>query len=337
MFSTHRIIVYRINTGINLEKTANNKNDNPITIAGDLMKLLRVGKVKQVYEVDESTLEFVFTDNISVFDKIIPTQIPYKGETLCRTAVFWFQVLKKNGIRTHFKEFVPPNRMRVKKVDVISDYSKLNCNSTNYLIPLEFISRSYVAGSLYDRVRSGKVLPEELGFPPNHNVSYGEKLPRPYFEVTTKLEKYDRELSKKEALEISGLTEEEFERILEIITKIDEIIAAEAEERMLIHVDGKKEFAFDEKRRLMVVDTFGTADEDRWRDQDAYAVGKFIELSKEAVRQYYREIGYYDNLMEARKKGLPEPDIPPLPENKIKEISDLYIEMFEKITGESFR
>ncbi|MCQ5375083.1 MAG: phosphoribosylaminoimidazolesuccinocarboxamide synthase [Methanomassiliicoccales archaeon] len=301
------------------------------------MKLLRVGKVKQVYEVDENTLEFVFTDNISVFDKIIPTQIPYKGETLCRTAVFWFQVLKKNGIRTHFKEFVPPNRMRVRKVDVISDYSKLNCNSTNYLIPLEFISRSYVAGSLYDRIRSGKIVPEELGFPPNHNVSYGEKLPKPYFEVTTKLEKYDRELSRKEALDISGLTEEEFERILEIITKIDEIIAAEAEERMLIHVDGKKEFAFDEKRRLMVVDTFGTADEDRWWDQDAYAVGKFIELSKEAVRQYYREIGYYDKLMEARRKGLPEPDIPPLPKNKIEEISDLYIEMFEKITGESFR
>ncbi|MEM2944532.1 MAG: phosphoribosylaminoimidazolesuccinocarboxamide synthase [Methanomassiliicoccales archaeon] len=301
------------------------------------MKLVRVGKVKQVYEVDEHTLEFVFTDNISVFDKIIPTQIPYKGETLCRTAVFWFQVLKKNGFRSHFKEFVPPNRMRVKKVEVISDYSKLNCASANYLIPLEFISRSYVAGSLYDRVKAGRVQPEELGFSKGHNVKYGEKLPKPYFEVTTKLEKYDRELKREEALQISGLTEEEFERILEIIAKIDEIINAEAEERMLIHVDGKKEFAFDEKRRLMIVDTFGTADEDRWWDQDAYAGGKFIELSKEAVRQYYRDIGYYDKLMEARRNGLPEPDIPPLPQDKVEEISEMYIEMFEKITGESFR
>ncbi len=248
------------------------------------MKLFRVGKVKQVYEVDENTLEFVFTDNISVFDKVIPTQIPHKGETLCRTSAFWFQLLKKNGIRTHFKELVPPNRMRVRKVNVIADYSKISCKLANYLIPLEFISRDYVAGSLYDRVKSGRVSPDELGFPSDHEVQYGERLPRTCFEMTTKLEKVDRELTREEAMEIAGLTEEEFERVQETIAKIDSLIGAEADERMLIHVDGKKEFAFDEKRRLMVVDTFGTADEDRWWDQDSYAAGKFVELSKEAVR-----------------------------------------------------
>lgn len=301
------------------------------------MKLFRVGKVKQVYEVDENTLEFVFTDNISVFDKIIPTRIPHKGETLCRTSAFWFQLLKKNGIRTHFRELVPPNRMRVRKVNVIADYEKLSCNTANYLIPLEFISRQFVAGSLYDRIKNGEVTEDDLGFDRGHKVVYGERLPLTYFETTTKLEKVDRSLSRDEAIKISGLTEEEFERIVETVRKIDDIITTEAEERMLIHVDGKKEFAFDEKRRLMVVDTFGTADEDRWWDQDSYGLGKFIELSKEAVRQYYRDLGYHDKLMEARKNNLPEPDIPPLPNKKVKEISDLYVEMFERITGESFR
>jgi phosphoribosylaminoimidazole-succinocarboxamide synthase len=65
--------------------------------------------------------------------------------------------------------------------------------------------------------------------------------------------------------------------------------------------------------------------------------GIFAELNKEAVRQYYRDIGYYEKLMEARKKGLPESDIPPLPDQKVREISSLHVEMFERITGESFR
>ncbi|HVO77312.1 MAG TPA: phosphoribosylaminoimidazolesuccinocarboxamide synthase [Methanomassiliicoccales archaeon] len=301
------------------------------------MKLLRTGKVKQVYEVDESTLEFVFTDQISVFDKIIPTEIPYKGETLCRTAAFWFQLLKKSGIRTHFRELVPPNRMRVKKVDVIADYSKLNCSVSNYLLPLEFISRQYVAGSLMDRIKEGEIKPELLGFPRGREVKYGDKLPSPYFEVTTKLEKVDRHLTTDEAINISGMTQEEYNRAIETISSIDALIASEVEERMLIHVDGKKELAFDEKRRLIVVDTFGTSDEDRWWDEDEYAKGHFLELSKEAVRQHYREIGYYDKLMKARKSGHAEPPIPPLPEAMVEQVSNLYIEMFERITGESFR
>jgi len=301
------------------------------------MKLVRTGKVKEVYEVDDSTLEFVFTDNISVFDKIIPSQIPFKGETLCRTAAFWFQVCRKAGIRTHFTELVPPNRMRVKRVDVIYDYSKMNGSTTNYLIPLEVISRHYVAGSLHDRLKSGRMTPQELGFPEGHEVRYGEKLPRPFYETTTKLEKIDRPLDRAEALRISGLSEEELDAVYEMTAKIDAVIASEVGERMLIHVDGKKEFAFDEHRQLMLIDTFGTADEDRWWDEDSYAEGECVELSKEAVRQHYRKGGYYASLTKAREAGKAEPDIPALPDETVQQVSDLYIEMFERLTGESFR
>jgi phosphoribosylaminoimidazole-succinocarboxamide synthase len=301
------------------------------------MRLVRTGKVKQVYEVDDETLEFVFTDNISVFDKIIPSQVPFKGETLCRTAAFWFQVCRKAGIRTHFTELVPPNRMRVKRVSVIPEYDKINCDTKNYLIPLEVISRHYVAGSLYDRIKAQQIKPEDLGFGRNHTVKYGEKLPQTFYETTTKLEKVDRPLDREESLKISGLTEEELEHLFEMVAKIDDLITSEVSQRMLIHVDGKKEFAFDEHRRLMVIDTFGTADEDRWWDEDAYASGECVELSKEAVRQYYRSTGYFDSLQTARSNKMLEPDIPPLPNAEIKKVSDLYIEMFERLTGESFR
>ena len=301
------------------------------------MKLVRTGKVKQVYEVDDQTLEFVFTDNISVFDKIIPSQIPNKGETLCRSAAFWFQVLRKAGIRTHFTELVPPNRMRVRRVEIIPDYDRINGSTTNYLIPLEIISRHYMAGSLWDRVKSNEISVKELGFEKGHQPKYGEELPRPFYEVTTKLEPVDRLLTREEALKISGLSEEEMDNLFRVVAKIDKIIAEEVGERMLIHVDGKKEFAFDDKRNLMVVDTFGTADEDRWWDDDAYAKGECVELSKEAVRQYYRSSGYFDALMAARRAGKPEPDIPALTAEQTKKVSELYIEMFERITGESFR
>jgi len=300
------------------------------------MKLIRQGKVKDVYEAGNHTLEFVFSDKISVFDKIIPSLIPHKGETLCRSSAFWFQVARGCGIKTHFKEFIPPNRMRVQKVDVLP-YSKIRKNTTNYLIPLEVISRHYVAGSLWDRLREGNIRPTKLGFKANKEVKYGDKLPEPYIEFTTKLEKVDRLLTKKEAVKIAGLTDKEYKAIIKAALVIDNNIAEEVEKRDLIHVDGKKEYAFDEDRELMIVDTFGTADEDRWWDWEHYEKGQFVELSKENVRQYYRQLGYYDKLTEARRMGRPEPKIPALPESKIKEISELYIDMFETITGESYK
>lgn len=300
------------------------------------MKLIRQGKVKDVYEVDAHTLEFVFSDKISVFDKIIPSLIPNKGETLCRSSAFWFQVARSSGIKTHFKEFIPPNRMRVQKVQVLP-YAKINKKTANYLIPLEIIARHYVAGSLWDRIQAKEIKPAKLGFKQTKEVKYGDKLPEPFVEVTTKLEQHDRLLTKKEALKIAGLTDSEYDAIVESVLAIDEQIAEEVEKRDLIHVDGKKEYAFDDERELMIVDSFGTADEDRWWDWESYSKGQFVELSKESVRQYYRQVGYFDKLSEARRMGKAEPRIPALPESKIKEVSELYKEMFERITGESFR
>jgi len=301
------------------------------------VKFLRKGKVKEVYEVSKDELEFVFTDQISVFDKVIPSLVPHKGETLCRTSAHWFKMVEGMGIKTHFLKVVDGDRMRVRRVDVIPDYSKLGPKTRNYLVPLEVIARYYVAGSFHDRIKAGKIRPEDAGFPKGHVPKYGEPLPEPFLETTTKLEKVDRELSRDEAVRISGLTSKEYAELLEIVLRIDGRLNEEVERRRLIHVDGKKEFGMDGERRLMLVDTFGTADEDRFWDLAAYERGEQVELSKEFVRQYYRKVGYHARLMDARKAGQPEPDIPPLPDNVLKEVSDLYISLFERLTGETFR
>ena len=301
------------------------------------MKFLQKGKVKEIYEVSDDELEFVFTDQISVFDKVIPSLVPHKGETLCRTSAYWFNVVQGMGIRTHFLRVADGNRMRVRRVQVIHDYSKLSPKTRNYLIPLEVIARYYVAGSLHDRLKDGRVRPQDVGFPKGHVPAYGEPLPEPFLETTTKLEKVDRELSRDEAIRISGLTPVEYDALLDAVLKIDETVNTVVRKRGLVHVDGKKEFAMDPERRLMLVDTFGTADEDRFWDLPAYEKGERVELSKEFVRGYYRKIGYHDRLTIARKAGQPEPEIPPLPDNVLKETSDLYISLFERLTGEKFR
>lgn len=295
------------------------------------------GKVKEVYAVDDDTLEFVYTDNISVFDKIIPSQIPHKGETLCRTAKFWFNLLNENGIHNHYISESGPNRMRVRKVDIIWNYDEINEKTVNYLIPLEVICRHYAAGSLMDRVKNGDITSEDLGFPEDYEVSYGEKLPVPFIEVTTKLEEHDRSLTETEAKEMAGLTDEEYDEVKNTVLKIDAIIAEEATKRGLIHCDGKKEFGFDRERKLMVLDTFGTLDEDRWWDADEYAKGNVLELSKEFVRQHYRNSGYHSELMKVRGRGGEEPDIPALPQDIVDRTSNLYVDMYERITGEKFR
>ena len=300
------------------------------------MQHIMTGKVKEVYAIDDDTLEFAYTDHISVFDKIIPSMIPHKGETLCRTAKYWFNLLTKEGINNHFISEPSKDRMDVKRVQIIRDYSKIDGNTKNYLIPLEVICRYYAAGSLLDRLKSGKVKPEDLGFEPGHVVKKGEKLPKPFVECTTKLEATDMNLTNEEAKKMAGLTDAEFENIIATTLRIDEIIAREAGKRNLIHCDGKKEYAFDKERKLMVIDTFGTLDEDRWWDAEEYAKGNIVELSKEFVRQYYRETGYHKALYDARDKGEAEPDIPALPQDIIDRVSKLYVDMYERITGEKF-
>ena len=299
-------------------------------------KYLRRGKVKEVYEISPTELEFRFTNDISVFDKHIPSEIPHKGETLARTAAHWFELCTRLGVRHHFLGLSVPTSMRVRRVQVVPDPKTLGPRPKEYLVPLELIVRYYLAGSMWDRVKAGKVRPEELGFPAGKTVKFGARLPEPHFEVTTKLEPVDRLLTIPEALALAAIDRRQLDEIRGIILRVDEAMQREIGPRGLLHVDGKKEFAVDRDGALMLVDTFGTADEDRFWDKDAYDRGRHVDFSKEFVRQHYRQTGYYDALQQARAAHQPEPPIPPLPPLLVDEVSRLYTTVYQRLTGEPF-
>jgi phosphoribosylaminoimidazole-succinocarboxamide synthase len=299
-------------------------------------KYLRRGKVKEVYEVSPTELEFRFTNDISVFDKHIPSEIPHKGETLNGTAAHWFALCSRLGIPHHYLERSGPASMRVKRVRIVPKPRTLGPHPKDYLVPLEVIVRYYLAGSMWDRVRAGTVKAEALGFPAGRSLEYGIPLPEPHFEVTTKLEPVDRLLTIPEALELSALDAGQLDGMRETILRVDEAMQKEIGPRGLLHVDGKKEFGVDREGTIMVVDTFGTADEDRFWDKDAYERGRHVDFSKEFVRQHYRQAGYYDRLQKAREAKLEEPPIPPLPPLLVDEVSRLYTTVYQRLTGEPF-
>ena len=242
-------------------------------------EMLYQGKVKQVWSTNDPDIyEFRFTDQISVFDQIIPSLIPRKGETLNRTTAHWFKLVEEEGIcGTHLIELNAPDRCLVRRVDVIKEPGMVPKDAEWVFVPLEFIVRHYLAGSAWRRFQRGDLTAEDLGI--TDEAIYGQKLNKPLVEVTTKFEAYDRFVDRQEALEISNITDEEFDSIIEACLKIDAVIEREAAKNGLIHVDGKKEFALGPGRKVVLVDTFGTLDEDRWWDAEKYAEGEQVELS----------------------------------------------------------
>ena len=303
-----------------------------------MVEMLYHGKVKQVWSTeDPDIIEFRYTDQISVFDQIIPSLIPRKGESLNRTSCYWFELVEKAGIcETHVIEMNAPDRVRARRFDVIREPGAISRERENVFVPLEVICRHYLAGSGWRRYDRGDATAEEFGFEPGTVLHQGIKLPEPYLEVSTKFEKFDRLLDRKEALEISNLTEQEFDSILSIVVEVDKIIESEASKRGLIHVDGKKEFALGKNRVPVLVDSFGTLDEDRWWDAAKYLEGEIVQLSKEFVRGHYLSTGHHNELYKAREEGTEEPPIPALPQDIIDKTAELYSGMYSRLTGNQF-
>ena len=152
--------------------------------------------------------------------------------------------------------------------------------------------------------------------------------------MTTKFEKFDRNIGREEAGDIN-ITDEEYESIVAVRLAVDEIIEREAARNGLIHVDGKKEFALGAQREVVLVDTFGTLDEDRWWDAEAYANGECIELSRNSFVRIVGTGPPRPQLKTARDAGA-EPPIPALPQSVIDETMALYASMYERLTSQEF-
>jgi len=288
-----------------------------------------MGSVKDLEVVKKPTKDamgvgrFHFSDRYSVFDwGEMPDHIEGKGAALCLMGAYCFERLEREGINTHFRGLVtrdgklvsfeeleqPTCIMEFNLVNVFKpkayrengklkyDYSMFTPNLRNCLIPLEIIYRNGLpeGSSIFKRLERGLITVEELGL--NHYPKHGERLSKPIFDVSTKLEEKDRYVTWGEAQKIAGLTDEEVEEVKAVLLEVDDMITRIASKAGLENEDGKIELAFDPERRLMVVDVVGTLDECRFT-YDGWHV------SKEIARQFYRKTGWCRDVEEAKKRA----------------------------------
>lgn len=279
------------------------------------VKDLRI--IKKPTEKEMGIGRFNFSDRYSVFDwGEMPDLIENKGAALCIMGAYCFEKLEKEGIRTHYLGLIqdgklvkiadlkkPVNEMEINLVRVVRpkfskgkyDYSIFTPRLRNFLIPLEIIYRNRLpeSSSVFKRLKEG-VRPEDLGL--DHYPKPEEKLEKPLFDVSTKLEEGDRYMTWKEAQEISALSDEELLKVKDILGKTNDSITKISKKANLENVDGKIELAFDPKRELMLVDVLGTLDECRFTYND-------IHISKEVARQFYRKTKWYESVENAKKEA----------------------------------
>ncbi len=266
---------------------------------------------------------FHFSDRYSVFDwGEMPDQIEGKGQALCLMGAYCFERLEEKNVRTHYRGLVVPDGevvrlrdlrqpgslMEVSLVNVYKpkiqtkagkltyDYDVYTHELRNCLIPLEIIYRNGLpqGSSVFRRVEQGKTTLEELGL--NHYPYLGERFAQPLFDVSTKLEQTDRYVTWDEAKKIAGLTSLELIAVKNVLSKVNDVITEIACQAKLKNEDGKIELAFDEKRKLMVVDVVGTLDECRFTYEG-------LHISKEIARQFYRKTRWFKDVEEAKKKA----------------------------------
>jgi phosphoribosylaminoimidazole-succinocarboxamide synthase len=275
---------------------------------------------------------FEFSDDYSVFDYgKMPDTIPAKGESLCRMASWNFQQLAKIGVKSHFLGLVPPNRMDVSVVRILHPgKDEITTSTGNYLIPLEVIFRNSLpsGSSVFKAFDSGELTPGDLGL--DHKPEPGEKLDKPIIDITTKLEVSDRRVKWDEAKKMSGLTDDDVEKIKQLVLKINSFLTERANSIGLEHADGKVELAMSPDRELTLVDVCGTLDENR------FLVDNF-HISKQVIRDIYKKTKWYPELEDA-KKTRPKNEWPVperLPAELVDAVSNMYKAACEMWTGQT--
>ena len=293
-----------------------------------MKELIYKGSTKDIFHISGEELCFKFTDRYSIFDYgEMPDQITNKGINTAKFTASIFKKFEQNlGIKTHLlKSGDSPDEIIVKKFNVPRDfdssvyYAKRPINS---FIPLEVIFRFGVpvGSSLLKR---------------GHQT--GEKFSAPMIEFTTKLESIDRLIDYKEAQVISGLNDLEMEKLNIMATNLAYELKNLIESKGLTLWDGKFEFAFGEnlsssEREIILVDSI-SLDEMRISYQD-------VPLSKEILRQIYKNDQWYGELEAAKKldqnnfrEKIPAPKH--LNQKTISIVSEIYREVQSLIVAEN--
>jgi len=271
------------------------------------LKFLTSGKVKDLYDVDENTILFKFSNRVSAYDVKFNQDIPEKGKVLCKFAEFWFDKL---DIPNHFVKRASENEIIVKKMK---------------MLPIECVVRGYFYGSLIGRWKKG-----EVSVPEGTDTTMAAKLPEPIFDPTTKSE-HDIPIDKKKAIEMNLVTEEQFDLLQSTSITIYKKMAEIADNVGFILADLKLEFGLLDGE-ITLGDSIGP-DEYRLWPKDSFEVGKIQEAyDKQLLRDWLTANGYQKQFDDARDKG-EEPTAPQIPQEIISKMTQRYVTAYEKLSG----
>jgi phosphoribosylaminoimidazole-succinocarboxamide synthase len=277
------------------------------------MYLLREGKVKNIFQLENGNLLLIFSDRVSAFDIKFDQRIPNKGKVLCKFANFWF---KKLDVPSHFIGMRQENAMEVKRLS---------------MIPYEFIVRGYYYGSMLERYTSDSDFKSLFGR--TLTLKKGAKLPYPIFEITTKSEEHDVPVERDKVLDLSNLDSGTLKEIEDISFAVYATMGSFAKRSGFMIADVKLEFGFDEHSELNLADSIGPDESRIWLEKDYQPGQTQGSFDKQLLRDWLIEIGFKQEMLSLASRG-ESPQPPKIPEFLINQISDRYVHVYEKITGE---
>lgn len=271
------------------------------------MKFIASGKVKDIYDLDDGTILFKFSNRVSAYDVKFKEDIPHKGKVLCKFAEFWFNEL---SVPNHFVKRQSDTEIIVKKMK---------------MLPIECVVRGYFYGSLVSRWTKG-----EVTLPKGTDTTLAAKLLEPIFDPTTKSE-HDIPIDRQKALGMKIVTEEQYTWLEKTSIDIYNVMSKIAEKAGFILADLKLEFGI-LNEKITLGDSIGP-DEYRLWPRDAYQVGKTQEAyDKQILRDWLTEHGYQKQFDDARDAGK-EPIAPTIPSEIIQKMTNRYVTAYEKLTG----
>jgi phosphoribosylaminoimidazole-succinocarboxamide synthase len=273
------------------------------------------GKVRDVYNIDDKYLLMVVSDRISAFDVVLPEGIPYKGQVLNQIAAMSLEMVS---------DIVPTWNIATPDPNVTVG---VRCET----YPVEMIVRGFLTGSSWRLYKSGGR--EICGIPLPEGLREHQRFERPLITPTTKAEHgmHDQDISPDEIIRSGLVSEDEYRMLADYSMRLflrgSEIAARQG----LILVDTKYEFG---KRdgKIYLIDEIHTPDSSRYFYADGYeerfARGEQQrQLSKEFVREWLMANGF---------QGRSGEEVPEMTPVLVTEISERYIELYEKITGRKF-
>ena len=274
------------------------------------------GKVREVYYMQNDLLLMVATDRLSAFDVVMPKGIPYKGQILNQIAT---QMLEATSD-------IVPNWLKASPDPNVS--IGISCKPFR----VEMVIRGYLSGHAARIYKEGgRVL---CGVRMQEGMIENDRFEIPIITPSTKAEEgHDEDISREEIIS-EGIVNETDYNLLEKYTKqLFERGSKIAKKQGLILVDTKYEFGKSSTGKILLIDEIHTPDSSRYFYEEGYEKRQKEglpqkQLSKEFVRQWLISNGF---------KGLEGQKIPEMDETLINSISERYIELYEKITGLSFK